>query len=134
MFIISVWLMEMTSYLDTNIISIIETFSESLVKIRRRDVIWRHVTSFLNFMPKKCWRQQKWGPMGHPLNIFRRQLSNSNKMRGQPFFYDLRLKRYLTFPWYVGFLWRHHKIADISRNNDVTGKIMTSFESSWVTL
>ena len=36
----------MTSYLDTNIISIKETFSESLVKIRHDDVILRHVTSF----------------------------------------------------------------------------------------
>ena len=34
--------MQMTSYLDTNIISIRETFSAILVKIWRRDVTWRH--------------------------------------------------------------------------------------------
>ena len=41
----------MTSYLDTNIISIKETFSESLVKIRHDDVILRHVTSFSYIFP-----------------------------------------------------------------------------------
>ena len=49
-------LVQMTSYLDTNKISRKETFPESLVKIRRRDVTWRHMTSFRDFWVKICWK------------------------------------------------------------------------------
>ena len=43
-FITSVWMMQMTSYLDHKIIWIWETFCESLEKIRRNDVTLRDVT------------------------------------------------------------------------------------------
>ena len=62
--IISWKIIRLTSYLDTNIISIRETFCESLVKIWGCDVTWRHMTFFANFdknVPKKCWRKQKMG-------------------------------------------------------------------------
>jgi hypothetical protein len=39
---------QMTSYLEHNTISVRETYSESLVKIRHDDVILWHVKSFSN--------------------------------------------------------------------------------------
>ena len=39
-------MMQMTWYFHQTLISIGETFPESLVKIRHDDVMWRHVTSF----------------------------------------------------------------------------------------
>ena len=62
--IILIWLMQMTSNLHHNIISRCGTLPESFVKIRHRDVILRHVTSFPyiflynDVIGKKCWHQQ----------------------------------------------------------------------------
>ena len=44
-------MMQMTSYLNHNTISIRETFPASLVQIRHDDVILRHVTSFSYIFP-----------------------------------------------------------------------------------
>ena len=41
--------MQMTSNLNTSKIKIIKTIPESLVKIRRHDVMWRHMALFPNF-------------------------------------------------------------------------------------
>ena len=104
------------------------------VKIRRRDVTWRHVTSFSNFKPKKCWRQQKYEQVGHPNIIFLIEFYNTNKMRGQPFLYDMWLKSYRHFRNMSDFWWRHHKIADVSKNNDGMTKFMVLNETSIITL
>ena len=44
-------MMQMTSYLHHNLILMKETYPEIFVKIRRRDVILRHVTSFSYIFP-----------------------------------------------------------------------------------
>ena len=84
----------MTSYLDTNKILWSPTFSENLVKIRRDDVTWRHVTLFLQILIKKvlkvleiCWCQQKICQIGTLFIIFLKSHYNSFQERGQPCFY-----------------------------------------------
>ena len=47
-------MMQMTPYLQHNLIVMKETFPEILVKIRHDDVILRQVTTFLKFLLKKC--------------------------------------------------------------------------------
>ena len=132
--ITSVKMMQMTSYLHHSIISTRETFPEILVKIRHDDVTWRHVTSFSHFLPKKCWRQQKIFNMGHPLCIFWIELHKTFDLRGQPLFYDKWFTSYRLFSEKADFRWRHHEIADVSKNNDVMVKLMMANESSYVTL
>ena len=126
--------MQMTSYLDHNIISRRKTFCDFFLKIRHDDVTWRHVTSFPYFLPKKCWRQQKWVKMGHPLYIFWIELHKSIDLRGQPLFYDKWFTSYRLFSEKTDFWWRHHKIADVSKNNDVIVKMVMKKKTSWVTL
>ena len=80
--------MQMISNFQSSILWGRTTFSESLVKIRRHDVTWRHVTSFLKIVLKKCWRQQKISTMGKLFIIFRLHLDNIFPSRGQPTFYN----------------------------------------------
>ena len=70
-----------------------ETFSESLVKIRCCDITWRHVTSLLKIVIKKCWRQHKISTMGKLFIIFWLHLDNIFPSRGQPTFYDFWFAR-----------------------------------------
>ena len=89
--------MEITSYLHHNLIFMKEIYPEIFVKIRRRDVILRHLTSFLQFLHKKCWRQQKIGKMGRSVLIFRMWPNNTFPTRGQPLSYDKRFNSYRIF-------------------------------------
>ena len=84
----------MTSYLDTKKISRSQTFSESLVKIRRDDVTWHHVTLFLQILVKKMLKSArklltsaKICRIGTPFIIFLKSHYNSFQERGQPCFY-----------------------------------------------
>ena len=118
---------EANEYLHHNIISVKETFSESLVKIRHEDVTWRHVTLFLKYLPKNCWRHQKIGTMGQSLLIFRMRPHNTFPTRGQPLSYDKRFTSYRICTGYR-FLSDFCRIfddvitknADIGKYNDVT--------------
>ena len=108
-------MVQMTSYLHHKCIPVGKTFSEILVKIRHDDVTWHHMTSFSYFLLKKCWRQQKWLKMGHPLNIFWIELHNSIDLRGQPLFYDKWFTSYRIFSFCRIFDDVIDKNADVSR-------------------
>ena len=127
--------MQMTSYLDTSIILIRETFPTILVKIRRCDVMWRHVTSFLQNWLKNGWK------MADIIKMF----SNSCLYllfgecgfiipfkRGVNHFYTIHGSVVIVFLVYVNFCRFFddviNKNGDISRNNDVTQKILMSSE------
>ena len=84
----------MTSYLDTNIVSIRETFFESLVKIRRDDITWRHVTLFFADFGQKMLKSarklltsEKICQIYTSFIIFLKSHYNSFEGRGQPCFY-----------------------------------------------
>ena len=73
---------------------------------------WRHVTLFLKYLPKNCWRHQKIGTMGQSLLIFRMRPHNTFPTRGQPLSYDKRFTSYRIFTGYrflSDFWWRHHE-------------------------
>ena len=89
-----------------------ERFSEILVKIRRRDVIWRHFPNFDDVITKSddvsrnC--HQIW-----LLNIdFRKENLCTFKMRCRPFPYDNWVKNYRFFNLTPIFakLWRHYDV------------------------
>ena len=113
-------MMQMTSYSHHNLILMKETYPVILVKIRHDDVILRHVTSFLQFLLKKCWRQQKLGTMGRSVLIFRMRPNNTVPTRGQPLPYDKRLISYRIFSFCRIFDDVITKNADVSKKSAET--------------
>ena len=91
-----------------------------------RDVTWRHFW----FLTIKCDDVSKY--LTHGVNqriLFRREHSETEKMRGQPFLYDILLKSSGDFQHLsdlVDFWWRQHKKW---RHGDVIGKLLMPFES-----
>ena len=89
--------MQITPNLDRNNISMNETFSENLVKIRSRDVTLRHVTSFLGFAPKKGCKNADIIKNIVRLEFFLVEQSKGFHLRGQPTLYDINLICYRIF-------------------------------------
>ena len=112
---VSVKLTQITSNLDSRQISLRGTISVSFMKIRRRDVIWRHMTSFLSFGPKNCWRQQILNRRTPWNVVFRKEHSKTEKMRVNHFQATFR-SNVVAILNMSDFWWRHQE-------NDV---IMTS--------
>ena len=118
-------MVQMTSYFQDNLISLRETFSKIFVKIGHDDVTWRHMTSFLHFVHKKCWRQQKIRIQAGPVPIFQWELYNTYPTRGQTLFCDKRLKRYRIFNICRIF-------ADVSKKMLKSAQIMPESNFLWV--
>ena len=100
-----------------------------MVKIRHDDVILRHVTWFLKFQLKKCWRQQKVGTKGPSVLIYRMRANNTFSTRGQPLSYDKRLNNYRIFSFcriFDDFRWRHHEKCRCRENYDVIHRFFPS--------
>ena len=89
--------MQMTSSLDRNMISIRETVSESLMKIRRRHVPWRHNDVIFRLSAKIVMTSSKNGYFRCQIMIFPESMSRTYKMRGQSFFYDQQIESYRHF-------------------------------------
>ena len=102
-------MVQMTSYLHHNFMSIRESFSESLVKIRHDDVAWRHVTFSCILCLESADVSKKNCIIDGRVLIFRVQRYNTFPTRGQPPFYDKRLKKYRIFNIgriFADFWWR----------------------------
>ena len=101
-------MVQMTPSLDINVIWSRETFYGIWVKFRCHDVTWRHVTSFLKYSLKKCWRLQKYSKKCL-YSLFKRCRLVIAFQRGVNHFQRISGSIVVGFLVFVGFWWRHRQ-------------------------